>query len=189
MISDGYPMGHAESLSTSIQHQSKKHDYSWEVLPFPMIILWRSMPTAWISPIQESLKTMGIVGACFDFQWLSYVGACRKYEYIHPGPSKTVIIAETCFSSQWSSCGKVCRKLKCIYPEPSTNYDYSWGVLQLPRITLWSQFLWWSKLKKSDTAFPDHLKAMTISETRVTFQWTPYSGACWKVWVHPSRTI
>jgi len=141
----------------------------------------------------------------------------KKYEYIHPGASKnydyswdvlqmqmiflwrgmpksmntsihdhlktmTILIAETCFSFQrLPSCG-ACLKYECIHPGLSENYDYSWDVPRFPMIILWRS------MRKSMNHL-DHLKTMITAETCFNFQWLSYGGACWKVWIHPSRTI
>jgi len=79
---------HAEKYEYIHQGPSKNYDYSWDVLQFQIIIPWRGMPKSMSTSIQDHLKTLIIAETCFSFQWLSCCGACWKYEYIHPRPSK-----------------------------------------------------------------------------------------------------
>jgi len=78
---NGYRMSeHAEKYEYICPGPSKNWDSSWDVLPFPMIILGRRTLKSMNTSVHNPLRTMLVAGACFN---LSDVGACWKV-LIHP---------------------------------------------------------------------------------------------------------
>ena len=120
---------------------SKDYDYSWNVLQFPMIILWRSMLKNSDTSIQDHLKAMILDEKCCHFPmiilWRSMLKSMNASIQDH---LTTIIIAEKCFNFQWLSYGGAC----------------------------WKIFVF---CKYLNTSIQDHLRHMIIVETCFSFQW------------------
>ena len=178
---------HAEKYEYIYPGPSKNYDYSWDVLRFPVIILWRSMLKSMNASIQEHLKSMIIAETCFNLTDYPMAAHAEKYECIHPGPSKN-------YDYRWDvlqfpmiilwAMAEHALEYEYIHPGPSKNYDYSWDVLQFPVIILWRRVL-----KSLNTSIQDHLKSKIIAGACFKFHWFSSGRACWEVWIHPSRTI
>ena len=124
--------------------------------------------------------------------------------------AKTSIIVETCSIFQWISYGAACRKVTKkihVHPRPSTNYDFSWDVLQIQRLScagacwrygyihpgkskdmILDVFLWRSMLNTMITSIQHYLRTAIIPDV-LQFLMTCLWCSMLKVWIHLSRTI
>ena len=110
--------------------------------------------------------------------------ALEKYEHFYPGQSQTMIIAARCFNFQRSYYLGSPWKVRILLSRTINNYDYSWEVLQFPRVMLCR-----ITLEKYEYFHPGQSKTMIIAERCFNFQGSCYLGSPWKVRILPFRTI